>query len=157
MVGALEVNPNTLIERAAAQLKEHKIVTPPAWSGFVKTGMHVERPPVSPDWYYMRSAAVLRSVYKLGIVGTSKLRTKYGGKKNRGYKPERFYRGSGAIIRNSLQQLEKAGLLTKAEKGRKGRKLTPKGKSFLDKIAAQMLKEATPMIQKSEAAEPRNE
>jgi len=142
MASALEVDPNMLIERVAVMLKEQKLVTPPAWSGFVKTGRHVERPPVERDWYYMRSAAVLRSVYKLGPIGTSKLRTKYGGKKNRGYKPERFYKGSGAIIRNTLQQLEKIGFLAKADKGpHKGRKITPKGMSFLDKVASQMLKE----------------
>ncbi|MBI4153310.1 30S ribosomal protein S19e [Candidatus Woesearchaeota archaeon] len=153
MASALEVNPNELIERAAAMLKEQKLVTPPAWSGYVRTGRHTERPPVEKDWYYMRSAAVLRSVYKLGTVGTSKLRTKYGGKKNRGYKPERFYKGSGAIIRNSLQQLEKVGFLAKSEKGpHKGRKITPKGTSFLDKIASQMLKEGAKHVPVAVAA-----
>jgi small subunit ribosomal protein S19e len=143
MANALEVNPNELIDRAAAQLQEQKLTTPPAWAGFVKTGTHADRQPIRKDWWYARSAAVLRSVYKLGTVGTSKLRTKYGGRKNRGNRPEHFYKGSGAVIRNTLQQLEKAGLLKQAEKGtRRGRTMTPKGKSFLDKIASQILKDS---------------
>ena len=142
MASALEVNPNELIERAAKLLQEQKLVQPPEWAAYVKTGMHASRPPANEDWWYMRSAAILRSVYKLGTVGTSKLRTKYGGRKNRGYKPEKFFRGGGSIIRKVLQQLEKSGLVMQAQKTQdKGRKLTGKGKSFLDKIAAQMLKE----------------
>ena len=149
MVGALEVNTNDLIERASKQLAEQKLVQPPKWALYVKTGMHKERPPLMDGWWYARSAAVLRSVYKLGPIGTSKLRTKYGGRKNRGHKPEHHYRGSGAIIRKILQQLETAGLLKNVEKGvHKGRAVTPKGRSFLDKIAIQMLKEAPKEVKK---------
>src|SRR3989338_1228886 len=105
----------------------------------LKTGMHKERPPVDEDWWYFRSASVLRNIYRFGPVGVSKLRTKYGGKKNRGVKKEHFYKGSGSILRKSLQQLEKAGFVKFAEKGvHKGRVITPKGKSFLDKIATQL-------------------
>jgi small subunit ribosomal protein S19e len=142
MVNALEVDPNELIERAAKLLEEGKLVEPPEWSGYVKTGMHKERPPVNRNWWYVRAAAVLRSTYKLGPIGTSKLRTKYGGRKNRGVKPEHHYRGSGAVIRKALQQLEKSGLVVNQEKGvHKGRNISNKGKSMLDKIAAQMIKE----------------
>ena len=95
------------------------------------------------EWWYMRSAAVLRSVYKLGPIGTSKLRGKYGGRKNRGYKPEHFYKGSGSVIRKVLQQLEKSGFIAQAQRGaHKGRIVTKKGRSFIDKIAAQIGKEA---------------
>jgi small subunit ribosomal protein S19e len=142
MVNALEVNPNELVKRAAQQLAEQKLITPPEWAAYVKTGRHKERPPVEKDWFYNRAAAVLRSVYKLGPVGTQKLRTKYGGRKNRGVQPEKTFKGSGAVLRNALQQLEKAGLLLKEEKSvHKGRKISSKGKSFLDKIAAQVLKD----------------
>ncbi len=142
MTTALEVDPNELVERAAKQLQEKNLVQPPKWASYVKTGMHVERPPVRTDWWYVRAAAVLRSIYKLAPIGTNKLRTKYGGRKNRGYRPEHFYRGGGSIIRKILQQLEKAGFLEQVQKGaHKGRKLTNQGKSFLDKIAAQIAKE----------------
>jgi len=127
---------NKVIEKTALELKKVSEVKPPEWSKFVKTGPYKERPPESKDWWYMRSASVLNKIYKYGPIGVSKLRTKYGGKKNRGHKPERFYRGSGNIIRKILQQLEKSGLIIQAEKDvRKGRKMTPKGKSFLDKMA----------------------
>lgn len=143
MSHTLVVDSNELINKAAAELKKQKLVEPTEWSQFVKTGHHKQRLPDQDDWWYHRSAAVLRSVAKLGPVGTQKLRTKYGGKKNRGHKPERFYKASGSIIRKILQQLEKSELVKQTEKGvHKGRVLTPKGTSFLDKLAVQIMKQA---------------
>lgn len=128
-----------IISRAAEELKKIPEIKAPAWALFVKTGMHKERPPVKDDWWYARTASILRAVYRLGPIGVSKLRIKYGGKKNRGVKKEHFYKGSGNILRKSLQQLEKAGFIKSSEKGvHKGRVITPKGRSFLDKIAAQI-------------------
>lgn len=139
MVRINDVNPNELIEKTAEELKKISEITPPEWAAYVKTGSHKERPPMRDDWWYMRTAAVMRSIYKLGPVGVSKLRVKYGGKKNRGFKPERFRKSSGNIIRKILQQLESVEFAKQEEKGvHKGRVLTPKGKSFIDKIAAQM-------------------
>ena len=70
-----------------------------------------------------------------GPIGTSKLKKVYTHKKNRGHKPEKTTQASGKIIRTILQQLEKAGYLLKEEKNvHKGRKITPKGKSLVDKI-----------------------
>ncbi len=117
------------------------MVQPTSWSRFVKTGRSRERLPENPDWWYARAAAVLRSVAERGPIGTEKLRTKYGSKKNRGHKPERFYKGSGSIIRKILQQLENAGLVKQGVKsGHKGRIMTPKGMSLLDKSAIQIMK-----------------
>ena len=110
MASVYDANPNELVEKAAGELK--KVIKAPDWSRYVKTGVHKERPPADLDWWYKRAAAVLRKVYILGPVGTNKLRAKYGGKKNRGYKPEKFFRGSGKIIRSILQQAEAAGDLT---------------------------------------------
>jgi len=136
------VDANELIERAAKELEKNKIVIPPPWGIFVKTGVSKMRPPARKDWWYLRAAAVLRTVYRMGPIGTQKLRIKYGGRQNRGYKPEITKKGSGSIIRKILQQFEKSGFVKQVEKnGRKGRILTPKGKSFLDKIASQILKE----------------
>ena len=144
-----DVPANDLIEAIANELKRIRDISPPEWAVFVKTGMHKERPPTRPDWWHVRAAAVLKSVERLGPVGVSKLRTKYGGKKNRGHKPERFYRGSGNIIRKALQQLEKAGLIKKADKGvHKGRIVTPAGK----KIIANAMKEARKSYSKREAS-----
>lgn len=136
-----DVSPNDLIPKVAEELKNMPEIKAPTWASFVKTGMHKERPPVEDDWWYMRSAAVLRSVAKLGPVGVAKLRTKYGGKKNRGHKPDKFYKGSGNILRKILQQLEKAGLLEYKKDGiRKGRILTGKGRSLLDKKTGELIR-----------------
>ena len=142
-----EVDPQELIAKTAEELKKISEIKPPAWAPFVKTGMHKERPPVDDNWWYSRTASILRAIYRLGPVGVSKLRRKYGGRKNRGVKKEHFYKGSGSIIRKSLQQLEKAGFVKFAGKDvHKGRIITPKGKSFLDKIATQI----QPQMQKQE-------
>jgi len=134
-----DVDSQELIIKTAEELKKIPEIKAPAWATFAKTGMHKQRPPVNSDWWYLRTASVLRAVYRLGPVGVSKLRTKYGGKKNRGTKKEHFFKGSGNILRKSLQQLEKAGFVKFIEKGNhKGRIITPKGKSFLDKIAGQI-------------------
>ena len=101
----LIVNPNELINKAAEELKKQKLVEPTEWSKFVKTGHSKQRLPDNDDWWYYRSAAILRSIAKLGPIGTQKLRTKYGSKKNRGHKPEKFFEASGSIIRKILQQL----------------------------------------------------
>ena len=141
MVSALEVKPTKLIEQAAKQLEAEKLVEPTEWAPFVKTGANKERHPDRTDWWFVRAAAILRTVYSKGPVGTNKLRTKYGGRKRRGHKKAEFRKGSGSIIRNILQQLEKSGLIKQEAKGaHKGRVITPKGKSVLDKIAVTLLK-----------------
>jgi small subunit ribosomal protein S19e len=151
------VDPQKLIVEAAKELKKLDELAPPEWAGFVKTGHFKQRPPMETDWWYMRAAAVLRTVYRLGPIGTNRLRAKYGGKKNRGVEPEAAAKGSGAIIRRVLQQLEKAGLIkqTEKKKGDKGRIITPKGKSFLDNISSRLLAEAKKSKPaKAEKAEP---
>ena len=142
MTHILQVNPSELITQAAEELKKQKLVTPLPWAKFVKTSHARERLPDNPDWWYVRAASILRGVAKLGPIGTQKLRVKYGGRKNRGHKPDKTYAGSGSIIRKILQQLESSNLIKKAEKGvHKGRILTAQGTSLLDKIAIQINKE----------------
>ena len=134
MATIYDTNTQELIKKAANALKEK--IKAPEWSMFVKTGVAKERPPVDRDWWYMRAASILRKIYLFGPIGTNKLRVKYSSRKNRGYVPEKTFSGSGKIIRVILQQLEKEELIKKAEKGvHKGRIITPKGKSFLDKLA----------------------
>ena len=140
MATIYDVDPSELIKKAASSLKNIEHIKESVWAKFVKTGASKERPPIELDWWYARTASVLRKVYILGPIGVNKLRKKYGGKKNRGHKPERSYPGSGNIIRKILQQLEKAELIKYAEKGvHKGRIVTPKGKKFLDRIATEIV------------------
>ncbi len=153
-----DVNPSALIQRAAVELKKDASFKVPVWAKFVKTGMSRERAPMQPDWWHIRAASVLRKIYLLGPVGTSKLRRKFGGRKNEGMAPENFYPSSGNHLRKMLQQFEKAGFAKQVEKGaHKGRVLTPKGQAFLDRIASEMLKEQgivfAPKVKKAEKAE----
>ena len=131
-----DVDATELIEAVAKELQKIEQITPPEWASFAKTGTHKERPPARADWWYVRAASVLRKVRLLGPIGVSKLRTLYGGTKNMGHPPERFKKGSGNIIRKILQQLEKAELIKKGNKGfHKGRIITPKGIKLMDSVA----------------------
>ena len=134
-----EVQPTALIKRLSEELKKIEAIRPPQWALFVKTGVHKERPPEQTDWWYTRAASLLRRLYVDGPVGISRLRTYYGGRQNRGQPPEHFRKAGGKIVRVALQQLEKAGLVTKVE--RRGRKLTPKGVSMIESLARQMKSE----------------
>jgi small subunit ribosomal protein S19e len=68
-----------------------------------------------------------------GPIGTERLRSFYGGKRDRKVKPYQSRKGSGSIVRTCLQQLEEAGLITTVEG--EGRVITPEGKSFVDGVA----------------------
>jgi len=127
-----DTDASVVIKNLAKDLKE--IIKQPVWTPYVRTGNHKQRPPVDKDWFFIRAAAILRTVALQGPVGVSKLRTKYGGRKNNGYKPEHFVKGSGSIVRRALQELDKAGLTVQAERGvHKGRIATPKGMKLLAK------------------------
>nr|4V4N_BU Chain BU, 30S ribosomal protein S19E [Methanocaldococcus jannaschii] len=144
MATVYDVPGDLLVERVAQRLKEIPEIKPPEWAPFVKTGRHKERLPEQEDWWYYRVASILRRVYLDGPVGIERLRTYYGGRKNRGHAPEKFYKAGGSIIRKALQQLEAAGFVEKVPG--KGRVITPKGRSFLDKIATELKKELEEII-----------
>ncbi len=122
-------------QKLAAALKESGDFQKPEWSDYVKSGPGKVRPQTEPDFWYKRGASILRQMYIRGIVGVSRLRTRYGNRKNRGMQPARFYKSSGKIIRVLLQQSEAAGLIEKVKGKRAGRQLTSKGKEFLENIA----------------------
>ena len=121
-------------EKLAEKLKAMPEFEIPEWMVFVKTGTAKSRPPFERDFWYKRAASILRQAYIRGIVGVGRLRTRYGGRKKRGVKPEEFRKSGGKIIRTILQQAEKAGLIEKFKGKKAGRKLTIKGKEFLDSI-----------------------
>lgn len=130
-----DVNPQKIVESLAEELKKKEGIKPPAWSIYVKSGVSQERPPLQPDFWYLRSAAILRRIYIDGPVGVQRLRTYFGGKRRRGHKPGHHRKAGGKITRLILQQLEKEGLITKTEKPRKGRMITKKGQKLLDRIS----------------------
>ncbi|MCD6371087.1 MAG: 30S ribosomal protein S19e [Candidatus Aenigmarchaeota archaeon] len=133
MITPRDVPADKFVEKLKEELKKIKEIKPQKWSFFVKSGAHKERPPDQSDFWYIRSASILRRLYLNGPVGVERLRTYYGGRKRRGRRPPKFRKASGAIIRKILQQLEAAGLVEKLNK--RGRVLTPKGRSFLDRLA----------------------
>ncbi len=136
MATVYDVPADLLIQRVAEKLKD--MVAPPEWAKYVKTGTHKQRAPQQKDWWYYRLASIFRRVYIDGPVGIERLRTYYGGRKRRGVKPPKFRKGSGAIIRAALHQLEQLGFVKKT---REGRVVTPMGRSFLDRIAAEIKRE----------------
>lgn len=138
MTTAFDVPADSLISAVSKELKENDKINEPSWAQFVKTGVHKERRPENPDWWYIRTAALLRRVYVDGPVGLSRLQTKYGGNKDRGTNPEKFRKGSGSIIRTALKQLEEAGYVEKTEEGRC---ITPAGQSYLDNKASELIKD----------------
>lgn len=135
-----EINAQAYNIKLAEALKKVPEFVEPEWAKFVKSSPSKERPIDDEDFWYKRSASVLRNIYKTGSVGVQRLRTKYGSKKNRGFKPEAFVKGSGKIIRVILQQADAAGLteIQKPIRGVKskkpGRILTDKGKKFMEEI-----------------------
>ncbi|NPV50048.1 MAG: 30S ribosomal protein S19e [Candidatus Methanofastidiosum sp.] len=135
MTTVYDVPADMLIDGVKEELKNDKNITPPQWATFVKTGSSREKVPDQNDWWYIRAASIMRKVYVYGPVGVETLRVNYGSKKNRGVKPEKFTKSSGAIIRKIFTQLEKGGYITKAENGRI---MSPQGMSLLDKKASEI-------------------
>ncbi len=135
MTTVYDVPADHIIRRVAEELKKRKEIVPPEWAAFAKTGVHKEMPPEDPDWWFTRAAAVLRRVYVDGPLGVERMRSFYGGKKNRGSRPNAFRKGSGSILRKSLQQLEAAGLIIH---DKTGRKVSPAGMSFLDNLSQEV-------------------
>ena len=138
MITVRDVPATEFNNKLKEELKKFEEIKPPEWSRFAKSGVSRERPPIQHDFWYIRAASILRRVYLNEPIGIQRLRTFYGGRKRRGHKPAKFRKASGNIVRKVLLQLEAAGLLVK---DKKGRKITPKGRKLLDKIAYEVGKE----------------
>jgi len=130
-------DPVKFIPALAEALKGMPEFEIPEWAVYVKSGVSRERPPVSDDFWYTRAASILRQLYIHGVVGVGKLRTRYGSRKNRGGRPDHFFKSSGKIIRVILQQAEAAGLVEKILRMQHGRRLTQAGRDLLDSIEAE--------------------
>lgn len=140
-----DVPASKFIDRLAKYIRENvDEVQPLPWSTFVKTGTHVEKQPQNPNWWYTRTASILRKVYIHGPIGLENLRSDYGGRKNRGSKPNRVTKAGGSDIRKILQQLEKAGLVQTTRP--KGRVVTPKGRKLMQEVAGDLSKELVKIV-----------
>jgi small subunit ribosomal protein S19e len=139
MTTAHEVPQDLLISKLADHLRHVSQVTQPQWTAYAKTGSHAARQPIEKDWWYTRCGSLLRKIYIHGPIGVSQLESDYGGRKEIGYYVGHHRDAGGSAIRKAIQQLEAAGLV--AKHGRKGRILTGKGVSLLDRQSTEILKE----------------
>ena len=139
MTSIKDVPAEKLVSSLKEELKSVVDLSPPEWVKFVKSGAHKQRPPEQDDFWYIRTASILRRIYLENSVGVQRLRTYFGGRKRYGHAPAHFKKSSGNMIRKILVQLEKAGLVEKA-KEKKGRVLTSKGRQFLDSVAYKVVK-----------------
>ncbi|MGC8913794.1 MAG: 30S ribosomal protein S19e [Thermoplasmata archaeon] len=140
MTTAYDVPPQELIKRLTETIKANGKITPPEWAKFVKTGTHTERAPVQDDWWYTRTASVMRKIYIHGPIGVERLAAEYGGLRRRGAAPGHPRKGSRNILRKILQQLEEVGYVSKTKKGRV---LTPEGRKIIDNLSHKILLELT--------------
>jgi small subunit ribosomal protein S19e len=132
-----DVPPSKLLPPLATELRNRGAVSPPPWATFVKTGVHKQRGPVPTDWWYLRSASVLRKIYVHGHIGVTRLSSEYGGKRDRGSSPYHARSGSRAILREIVQQLEKSGLVKPYKN--MGRRVSPEGQKLLDKVSREAM------------------
>ena len=130
------ISPEKYNKALAEALKKLPEFEKPEWIDFVKTSSHKVRPTIEEDFWHKRAASILRQISIKGVVGVERLRSRYGGRKKRGVRPEEFRKSGGKIIRKILQQAEAAGFLEKVKCKKSGRQLTEKGKQFLQSIKA---------------------
>ena len=130
MPNAYDVKASKLVVATATELKG--MIKKPEYINYVKSGAHRERVPSDPDFWYTRGASILRQVYINGPIGVSRLRTRYGARKEHSMHRKHHVRAGGGIIRDLFQSLEGVGLIKRTPAGRV---LTPKGMAFMDKIA----------------------
>ena len=97
----------------ADAMADQEAVSMPDWGQYVKTAVDRERPPTQENWWYLRTAAILRKVARNGPIGVTQLAQAFGGKKDNGVSPNTPGVASRHIIRTALQQLEEAGLVEK--------------------------------------------
>ncbi len=130
------IAPAKYIPKLADVIKKSGDFPKPEWIDLVKSGPQKQRPINDEDFWYKRTASILRQIYIKKIVGVQRLRTKYGGRKDMGMKPPHFRKSGGKIIRTILQQAEASALLEKSKTKTAGRQLTAKGREFLEGIKA---------------------
>jgi small subunit ribosomal protein S19e len=137
MTTVFDVPAKELIDEVAKKLAQDDTFEIPEANLYSKTSVARENPPKNNDWWHIRCASVLRKIYIHNGIGIQLLRAEYGGRRDRGSKPNKAKLGSGTITRRAVQQLEQAGYVSKI-KG-KGRVMTAKGRSFMDNIAKDVL------------------
>jgi len=140
MVTLYDVPAEALIEAVAETLEGE--LEEPDWARFAKSGIGREFPPEQENYWYLRAAAVLRTVAIHAPVGVERLATAFGsaqkGTDRYGVGPRHRSDGSRKQLRVMLQQLEAAGYLERPPNGL-GRVLSAEGQSLLDSTAGEVL------------------
>ncbi len=131
-----EVDGTALIKHTADKLMQEGIQKP-AYIEFVKSSPSRERSPSDSNFWYVRCASILRQVYLNGPMGVSRLRIRYGSRKRHGVRRHHHVNAGGSIIKDAFDALEKQGYVKKTKKGRE---ITAKGVSLLDKTAGSIAK-----------------
>jgi small subunit ribosomal protein S19e len=133
MTNVYDVKASDLVNAAASKLKG--MMKKPDYLNYVKSGADKERTPADPDFWYVRNASILRQIYLNGPIGISRLRTRYGGRKQHVIHAQHHRKAGGSIISDSFKELEALKFIKKTKEGRV---ITPTGKSFLDKISSDL-------------------
>jgi small subunit ribosomal protein S19e len=115
-INVKDVCAERFVKAYAQHLKKEGKIRIPIWSEIVKTGQHKQLSPTDPDWFYIRTASIARSIY-LRPGGVGHLRHRFGGGKQRTVAPLRHIQGSARIPRVIVQELEKLGVLEKSKTG----------------------------------------
>jgi small subunit ribosomal protein S19e len=137
-MNVFDVPANELIPKVASELQKNPSIKPPSWAGKVKSGSHLERVPEKRDFWYVRCASLLRTIFLSGEVGVRRLRHKYGGRKEHRVSRAHHTPAGGKTIRLAMQQLEKAGLM---KKGKFGRVISSQGAALLERCSAEAAKQ----------------
>ncbi|KAI8915777.1 40S ribosomal protein S19-A [Gorgonomyces haynaldii] len=132
-----DVPAQEFVKTYAAYLKRTGRLEVPKWVDLVKTGPHKELAPYDPDWWYVRAASVARHIYLRKGTGVGGLKKKYGGTKNKGFRPHHHNDASGSIARKVMQALEKIKVVEMDPVS--GRQISADGQKDLDRIAQQIV------------------
>ena len=148
MVTLKDVPAEAFIKGYAEHLKKSQKIKPIKDANLLKTGHGREVTPENEDWYFVRAAAVARTLFLRPERGVGTLRHIFGKKGRPGFSNPHHSVASGKVLRHVLQQLQAADILMpyndkrnksfKAEDGDKTkypRIITPSGHKDMNTIA----------------------
>jgi small subunit ribosomal protein S19e len=113
-----EVRAGAFNETLKCYLKDSgKLKLPVDWD-IIKTGRGRERAPEDDDWYYLRTAAVVRQLALSETVTIAAIARRYGNWKNRGVRPSKFVECDESLccsVFDNLEDMRWVNLVSKAD------------------------------------------
>merc|ERR1712216_486860 len=138
-MGLKSVSSDNFINQYSRHLQDLGEIKVPVWTDHIKTAKRNQMPPQDPNWLYTRIASVARQLYihPKGI-GVGSLARFYGSRTRNTTCKKHFSKSSRGVIRYALKVLKKLGFVetVKTSTQKQLRRLTSKGLSDLDNIAA---------------------